>query len=46
MTLLTTYPPMGGCGFRRMVFFRADEIPTFILTRKSKYKTYEGMVLP
>ncbi len=38
------YPPMSG--FRRMVFFRADEIPTFILTRKPKYKTYEGIVLP
>lgn len=38
------YPPMGG--FKRLVFFRADEIPTFILTRKPKYKTYEGIVLP
>lgn len=38
------YPPMSG--FKRMVFFRADEIPTFILMRKSKYKTYEGTVLP
>lgn len=38
------YPPMSG--FNRLVFFRADEIPTFILTRKSKYKTYEGIVLP
>lgn len=38
------YPPMSG--FKRMVFFRADEIPTFILTRKPKYKTYEGIVLP
>ena len=38
------YPPMSG--FKRMVFFRADEIPTFILMRKSEYKTYEGTVLP
>ena len=38
------YPPMGG--FKRLVFFRADEIPTFILMRKPKYKTYEGIVLP
>ena len=38
------YPPMSG--FKRMVFFRADEIPTFILMRKSKYKTYEGTILP
>lgn len=38
------YPPMSG--FKRLVFFRADEIPTFILTRKPKYKTYEGIVLP
>lgn len=38
------YPPMDG--FKRLVFFRADEIPTFILTRKPKYKTYEGIVLP
>ena len=38
------YPPMSG--FRRMVFFRADAIPTFILMRKSKYKTYEGYVRP
>ena len=38
------YPPMSG--FKRMVFFRADEIPTFILMRKSEYKTYEGTILP
>lgn len=38
------YPPMSG--FKRMVFFRADAIPTFILMRKSKYKTYEGTILP
>lgn len=38
------YPPMSG--FRRMVFFRADAIPNFILMRKSKYKTYEGTILP
>lgn len=38
------YPPMSG--FRRMVFFRADAIPNFILMRKSKYKTYEGYVRP
>lgn len=38
------YPPMSG--FKRMVFFRADEIPAFILMRKSKYKTYEGTILP
>ena len=31
------YPPMSG--FKRMVFFRADAIPTFILMRKSEYKT-------
>ena len=41
---MTTYHLMGG--FKRMVFFRADEIPTFILMRKSKYKTYEGTILP
>ena len=38
------YPPMSG--FRRMVFFRADAIPNFILMRKSKYKTYEGYIRP
>ena len=38
------YPPMSG--FKRMVFFRADAIPTFILMRKSEYKTYEGTILP
>ena len=38
------YPPMSG--FKRMVFFRADAIPTFILTRKREYKTYEGTILP
>ena len=38
------YPPMSG--FRRMVFFRADAIPNFILMRKSRYKTYEGYVRP
>lgn len=38
------YPPMSG--FKRMVFFRADEIPTFILMRKSEYKTYEDTILP
>ena len=38
------YPPMSG--FKRMVFFRADAIPTFILMRKSKYNTYEGTILP
>ena len=38
------YPPMSG--FKRLVFFRADEIPTFILMRKSEYKTYEGTILP
>ena len=44
MTLIATYPPMGG--FKRMIFFRADEIPAFILMRKGKYKTYEGYVRP
>lgn len=44
MTLITIYPPMGG--FKRMVFFRADAIPEFILMRKSKYNTYEGYVRP
>ena len=44
MTLITTYPPMGG--FKRMAFFRADEIPECILMRKGKYKTYKGYVRP
>ena len=38
------YPPMSG--FKRMVFFRADAIPTFKKKKKSEYKTYEGTILP
>ena len=42
MTLIATYPPMGG--FKRMIFFRADEIPAFILMRKGNIKLTKVML--